>query len=221
MAAVLATVLLIVVLYGAFFLPSPSQLQASIVIDDTTAQETDYHQSYKPRTYPSRRHSQSYYEPSAHQAYQPQSRPADRQYKPKYLQIELNSADSTDLVQLYNVGPTFARRILRYRNLLGGYTDKDQLWEIYGMDSVRFNDIAPHVTVNADKVAKLDINTATLDQLKRHPYLDFHQARAIVQLRETAGPYHSIQDLAQVPMVDPNTISKLTPYITCNSQPSK
>lgn len=152
---------------------------------------------------------------------EPVSPPAHIYHKSKYITIELNSADSLDLVQLYNIGPTFARRILKYRSLLGGFVSTEQLWEIYGMDSVRYNDIAPHVTVNPEGVTLMDINSVTIDQLKRHPYLDYYQAKAIVRMREQTGLYKDIEDLLKVPIIDNETYTKLKPYLTCNSQQNK
>lgn len=221
MAAVLATVLLIVVLYGVFFLPHPEPIQSTADTTDTTAFTYEHHTFKQHQSRRTQRHYRPHYGHNAQPAYQPQSRPDDRQYRSKFLLVELNSADSIDLVQLHNIGPTFARRILRYRNLLGGFVDKSQLWEVYGMDSTRFNDIAPHVTIDNKTVAQLDLNSATLDQLKRHPYLDYQQARAIIRHRDAMGPYHSIHDLAQVALLDSTTICKLTPYLTCNSLQNK
>ncbi len=142
-------------------------------------------------------------------------------HKDKQLTLNLNTADSLDLVQLYNIGPTFARRIIRYRNQLGGFVNKSQLWEIRGMDSVRYNDIAPHLFADSADITQLDLNSVTLDQLKHHPYLDYYQAKAIVQLRDAKGPYHSIEDILKIPIIDNETYTHIAPYLTCNSQPNK
>lgn len=151
------------------------------------------------------------------------SRPAGqypvREKKP--LVFELNSADSMDLVQLYNIGPTMARRILKYRALLGGYCRKEQLQEVYGMDSARYADIAPHLTVDTSNIDKIDINTASVDQLKRHPYLDYYQAKAVVRLRDERGPYRQPTDLLNIPTIDTQTFKRIEQYLTCNSQPNK
>ena len=135
--------------------------------------------------------------------------------------VELNTADTLDLQQLYNIGPTFSRRIVRYRTLLGGFVNKDQLLEVYGMDTARYADILPYITIDTSAVSKLDINSATIDQLKHHPYLDYYQAKAIVRLRESQGPYRNIGDLLNVTLIDQQTFSKIAPYITCNLQPNK
>lgn len=143
------------------------------------------------------------------------------QYPKKTLSFELNTADSLDLVQLYNIGPVIARRILKYRSLLGGYVRKEQLREVYGIDSARYNDIAPHLTVDPSRITPIDINTADIDRLKRHPYLDYYQAKAIIRLREERGAYAGVRDILNIPIIDSETFTRIEPYLICNSQPNK
>ena len=143
------------------------------------------------------------------------------QYPKKSLSFELNSADSLDLVQLYNIGPVIARRILKYRSLLGGYVRREQLREVYGIDSARYNDIAPHLTVDPSRITPIDINTADIDRLKRHPYLDYYQAKAIIRLREEKGAYAGVRDILNIPIIDSETFTRIEPYLICNSQPNK
>ena len=143
------------------------------------------------------------------------------QYPKKSLSFELNTADSLDLVQLYNIGPVIARRILKYRSLLGGYVRKEQLREVYGIDSARYNDIAPHLTVDPSRITPIDINTADIDRLKRHPYLDYYQAKAIIRLREERGAYAGVRDILNIPIIDSETFTRIEPYLICNSQLNK
>lgn len=143
------------------------------------------------------------------------------QYPKKALSFELNTADSLDLVQLYNIGPVVARRILKYRSLLGGYVRREQLREVYGIDSARYNDIAPHLTVDPSRITPIDINTADIDRLKRHPYLDYYQAKAIIRLREERGAYAGVRDILNIPIIDSETFTRIEPYLICNSQPNK
>ena len=96
-----------------------------------------------------------------------------------------------------------------------------QLWEVWGMDSARYNDIAPHLFVDPNGIIPLDVNNASLDELKRHPYLDYYQAKAIVQMREKAGPYLNIDEIKNIPIIDNETYTHIAPYLTCNSQPKK
>ena len=143
------------------------------------------------------------------------------QYPKRALSFELNTADSLDLVQLYNIGPVVARRILKYRSLLGGYVRREQLREVYGIDSARYNDIAPHLTVDPSRITPIDINTADIDRLKRHPYLDYYQAKAIIRLREERGAYAGVRDILNIPIIDSETFTRIEPYLICNSQPNK
>ena len=159
-----------------------------------------------------------------HSQTSPQQRETSRpaaipQRKP--LVFELNSADSIDLVQLYNIGPTIARRILKYRSLLGGFFCKEQLLEVYGIDSSRFSDIAPYLTVNRSAIVPININTADINRLKRHPYLDYYQAKAIVLMRDANGPYLKVSDILNIPIIDTTTFKRIEPYLSCNSQQNK
>lgn len=147
--------------------------------------------------------------------------PATASVRDRRTHVALNSGDTLDWQQLHNIGPAFARRIVRYRALLGGFVRKEQLLEVYGMDSARYLGIAPYIDPDSAAVERLDINSATIDQLKHHPYLDYYQAKAIVRLREKESSYQSVSDLRRVPVIDQETYNKILPYITCNSQPNR
>ena len=103
--------------------------------------------------------------------------------------IELNSADSARLTELKGIGPAFARRIVNYRNRLGGFINKDQLKEVYGMDDDRYAEMQAQVSVDPSHIQKIQINKVDFDGLKHFPYLTFKQMNAIVQFREQHGDY--------------------------------
>lgn len=215
LAAVLVVVLLIVV-----YIDSRPQPVADIV------SEVDTNEAGSPTSHFSQRQRHSARNNYHHVRFENQNHVAEPMpekifRKSAHVMVELNSADSMDLVQLYNIGPAFAKRILKYRARLGGFVEKSQLWEVYGMDSVRYNDIAPYVSVNSDGIELIDINSASVDQLKRHPYLDYYQAKAIVRMREQAGLYSDICDLKKVAIIDNETYNKILPYLTCNSLQNK
>lgn len=216
LTAVLTVVLLIVVYIGLRSQPQVVSVVPACAADTVAASsqpQTTHRQRYKSA--PSSRWHQEASAPC-----QPES-PPQTIYRKAPLVVELNSADSLDLVQLYGIGPSYAKRILKYRDLLGGFVSKSQLWEVYGMDSVRYNLIAPHITVDAQNIRRMDINSAALDQLKRHPYIDYYQAKAIVQTRERAGLFAHIDDLKQVGLIDNESFNKIYPYLICNSQLNK
>ena len=135
-------------------------------------------------------------------------------FKKVPLIIELNTADSTSLDLLKGVGPAFATRILKYRDRLGGFDNINQLKEVYGIDSIKFLEIKSQITIDARLVRKISMNTATFDELKRHPYLSYKQMNAILQYRKQHGLYNSIADLKKIPIFNEATIHKIEPYFT-------
>ena len=78
-----------------------------------------------------------------------------------------------------------------------------------------------NITIDGDEVRKINLNTATIDQLKRHPYLDYYQAKAILRYREQNGPYKQVSDILNIPLIDSETFTLIEPYLTCNSQQNK
>lgn len=141
------------------------------------------------------------------------SRPIYQEREKVQLVFELNTADTLDLQQLRGIGPSYARRIVKYRQLLGGYVRVEQLREVYGMTEELYQQVAPHVTVDASRARKLAVNTATVDQLKRHPYLDYYQAKAIVNFRNSGVRFGGVEELSQVNLLDEETLRKIAPYI--------
>ena len=162
-------------------------------------------------------HSQNSYEKTRDTSWKTaRQTPVYQRKAPPSHPIDINSADTTELQQLYGIGPTFALRIVKFRNLLGGFARKEQLLEVYGMTEERYNGFVEHVTVDPSKVHRIDINTATVEQLKRHPYLDYYQARAIVDYRNQGNFYRSMDDLKKISLIDPTTLTKIEGYIQFN-----
>ncbi len=129
---------------------------------------------------------------------------------------ELNSSDSAGLVKVRGIGPAFARRIIRYREKLGGFSDARQLLEVYGMDSIRFSQISKGVFADASLVRKININTANMDELRAHPYIDYYIAKAIIDKRIRKGSYASPDELLEIPLIYEDLYFKLRPYLTVN-----
>ncbi|TZF82293.1 helix-hairpin-helix domain-containing protein [Pedobacter sp. BS3] len=129
------------------------------------------------------------------------------------VNVELNSADSLSLLEVRGIGASFARRIIKYRDRLGGFHSKEQLMEVWGMDSLRYQQIENQVSINATLIKPLPVNTATLDDLKRFPYLTYKQMNAIIQYRKQHGNYHSVDDLRKIVLLDEATLNKIRPYL--------
>ena len=127
--------------------------------------------------------------------------------------VELNSADSASLTRINGIGPSYAIRIMRYRDRLGGFYRKGQLKEIFGIDSLLYLDLAPQVTVNAAMIKKIAINKVTLNNLLVFPYLTYKQKNALIEYRNQHGAYTSLADLRNIPIIDEGILRKIEPYI--------
>jgi DNA uptake protein ComE-like DNA-binding protein len=132
--------------------------------------------------------------------------------KPRIM-VELNTADSLALLTLYGIGPSFAKRIIKYRNLLGGFYSKDQLLEIYGFDQERLDKIYAYCDVDPVGIKKININTIKTDDLKKHPYLDYYTAKAIVDQRIILRKYTSLQQIKELPLIHEDLFNKIKNYL--------
>ena len=129
------------------------------------------------------------------------------------LTIELNTADSARLTTVRGIGGSFAIRIIRYRNRIGGFHNKEQLKEVYGLDSAKYAEIKDQLTVDPSAVIKVNINTISFASLRQSPYLSYKQASAIIEYRTQHGNYNSIDDVASVAIITPDVLHKIEPYI--------
>jgi len=127
--------------------------------------------------------------------------------------IELNSADTFDLQRLRGIGPSFARRITGYRARLGGYVRKEQLLEVYGMDSSRYKGIERYLSVNPKKITRLNLNTATFKELMRHPYMPYEVAKEIAIYRKKHKGIKELEEMQGFKSLDSVTFVKLKPYL--------
>lgn len=128
--------------------------------------------------------------------------------------VDLNTADSVALLDLYGIGTSFAKRIVKYRNLLGGFYSKDQLLEVYGFDQERLGKIESYISVGGGVVKKLNINILRTDDLKKHPYLDYYTAKAIVDRRISKGKFTSLEQLKEIPLIHEELFNKIKNYLS-------
>ena len=135
--------------------------------------------------------------------------------KPKYepIIVELNTVDSATLVKVKGIGPFFARVIIEHREKLGGYRTKEQVLEVYGMDSAKYAAIQSQLTIDTSLCTQVNVNTATLKQLVRHPYINFNQAKAIVNYREQHGEYKQLDDLKKIHLINEESYAKMSSYL--------
>ena len=128
--------------------------------------------------------------------------------------VELNSADTTLLMQVKGIGRGYAKGIVRFRQQTGGFVSVDQLMEIYGMRKDNLEKIRPYCKVNPDLIQKIKVNTATAERFKSHPYFNFYQAKALYELRRRKGKLKDISELSGLSEFTPEAISRLKPYLS-------
>ncbi|MBK0382683.1 helix-hairpin-helix domain-containing protein [Pedobacter sp. SD-b] len=143
----------------------------------------------------------------------PGSKPAYPQKHKQGVMVEINTADSTTLTTISGIGPSFASRIIKYRNKLGGFININQLREVYGLDSLKFEQIKPQIKVDDSNLTFININECTFDGLKNFPYLNYKQSNAIIAYRKQHGNYKNANDLSKIVILNPEIIQKITPYL--------
>lgn len=127
--------------------------------------------------------------------------------------IELNGADTLELDQIKGIGKVFAKRIVAYRERIGGFHKKEQLMEVFGIDSLKYNEVKTQVSIDVNKLKKININTAEPADFKYHPYIRYKQVNALIQYRKQHGNYSNIADLNKVAILTPEVIGRLAPYL--------
>jgi competence protein ComEA len=127
--------------------------------------------------------------------------------------IEINAATAEELTKIKGIGSSYSKRIVKYRDLLGGYVNKYQLLEVYGMDSVRFNNMIPFVEINPYSVVKINVNTADFKTLTAHPYISSNIALSIINYREMHGEYQRLEEIKASVLIDNQMYNKISPYL--------
>ena len=140
------------------------------------------------------------------------------EYKPfhkiEQKPFDVNVADSAMLDSLPGIGPRLAKRILTFRDKLGGFFSVDQVKETYGLADSTFGKIKPRLFVLDNGWKRININICTLDQLKAHPYMRYMLANAIIQYRAQHGPFKAIEDLKNIMVITDEIYNKIISYIS-------
>ncbi|MEP6710873.1 MAG: helix-hairpin-helix domain-containing protein [Ferruginibacter sp.] len=128
--------------------------------------------------------------------------------------IDINQGDSLAYLSLPGVGPSYARRIINFRNKLGGFYSIHQVSETFGLPDSTFQKIKPLLLISNEPVKKININTATQDEMKAHPYIRYQLANLLLQFRTQHGAYKSIDEIKKIMIVNDELFNKISPYLT-------
>jgi DNA uptake protein ComE-like DNA-binding protein len=126
--------------------------------------------------------------------------------------VSLNETDTTVWKKIPGIGSVYAARIVKYRNLLGGFVRVEQLLEVYGIDQELFSRIAVYIESDGN-FRKIQVNQSEFKELLRHPYLNYKQVQAITGLRRRKGNITSIRELSMLDEFTPEDILRLEPYL--------
>jgi len=155
----------------------------------------------------------STYYPTFEKSDKPIKKTDTKTEKPKIL-VELNTASQEDLIKIPGVGESFAKWIINYRARLGGFTKIEQLLEVWKIDVEKYAQIEPFVTVNSNQISKLKLNSITVEELKKHPYLNWNTANSIIKIRDRKKGFTSIEDIKESVLIDEECFEKLKPYLS-------
>ena len=145
--------------------------------------------------------------------------------KPRYIKqgkftapgsISLNETDTAEWKKVPGIGSAYSARIVKYQNLLGGYISINQLKEVYGVTDELFEAISPFIReddFDLDNCVRININQLEFKEILAHPYINFEQTKAIVNLRRRIGLITSTSQLAMLEEFTSEDIERITPYI--------
>ena len=139
----------------------------------------------------------------------------NQERKPLYdiVKIDLNSCDTNDLLAIPQFGSKRAAKLVEYREKLGGFHNYAQLQEVYVLQNIDTAKLKTYLYIDNQKIKKLDINTATYQELVSHPYIDAYLTKLILRHREKSGPVRDLDELRQITRAYPELIEKLKPYL--------
>jgi competence protein ComEA len=135
--------------------------------------------------------------------------------RPAPVKFNLNVADTTLLKSIRGIGSKLSARIVQYRESLGGFIRADQLYAVYGLDSLVVDRLAESSFIPEDfQPRRINLNTATEEELAVHPYISRRMARAIVTYRFQHSKYASVDDLRNVLQLSEEQRAAIKPYLT-------
>jgi competence ComEA-like helix-hairpin-helix protein len=154
------------------------------------------------------------FEDAGNRTFKRSSRPTRKSEKTDEI-VEINSADTTTFKKLRGIGSGYARMIVNYREKLGGFYSSKQLLEVYKFPTETYEKIKNQLSVDTTLIRKINVNTATVKELKQHPYISYYQALSIVENRDLAPEmrYNCLYDMVVDEDLKEEDILRVAPYL--------
>lgn len=151
----------------------------------------------------------TYYPSAKKTAYPSQS----ESIKSKKL-VHINLASKEELKSVPGIGDFFADKIIERRDKLGGFSSIEQLLEVYKVKEETIQKWTPYIIVLPEEINKIQLNRVTMEQLKRHPYLNYSVANSIIKMRQLKGAFENIEEIKESVLIDEILFQKIKPYLS-------
>ena len=132
----------------------------------------------------------------------------------EFRNVDINTADTSSFKTFPGIGSKLSQRIISFRNKLGGFYSTEQVGETFLLPDSTFQKIKPYLVLNEVRLQKININSASLDELKGHPYIRFHLGNAIVQYRNQHGNFTSLEEMRKIMILTDSMYFKVVPYLS-------
>lgn len=133
--------------------------------------------------------------------------------RPEASKININLASQEELVNVYGIGPVLSERILKYRNLLGGFHSWNQLSEVYGLRPEIIDKVKERFYIDEFTLIRIDLNQDSIKTLAKHPYISYSLAKVIVAFRNQHGDFQSVNDLNKIKIFNDSIFERVRPYL--------
>ncbi len=130
--------------------------------------------------------------------------------------VELNQADSLQLISIKGIGPFYAKQIIKYRKELGGFLSYNQFFEIWGLDKLDLEKMKVQTQIDTTRIRKININRTEINEFRKHPYINYKEAKMIVNYRTQHGDFKSLKDIQKIKPISPEKFRKIAPYLRMN-----
>ena len=130
------------------------------------------------------------------------------------FKLNINLADTSEWKKIKGIGKKRAIHILNYKNALGGFISASQLNEVYSISDSLFKSFDQYLQIKDSSTLKINLNTCSKEDLKRHPYIKWNIANAIINFREQHGTFKSLEDLKKIHILKDNLYYKIVPYLS-------
>ena len=128
--------------------------------------------------------------------------------------VDVNLADTTGYISLPGIGSKLSQRIIAFRNKLGGFYSVNQVGETYLLQDSTFQKIKSRLSISGIAVKQININSASVDEMKAHPYLRYNLANAIFQYRQQHGNFNSVEGIKKIILISEDVFNKVAPYLS-------